>query len=83
MPTKDDPLCGRCECPLSKHCKGGVSHDDHKESARMIPMEWRKMTHTCHTRHCLTALCFCPDYVDSIKDEFAEVVTKDCEDFFA
>jgi hypothetical protein len=59
-----DPICKRCEHPLSEHCKGGVRHADHKEEARMVPLKYRKGTVTCISRHCENPLCSCVDFIE-------------------
>jgi hypothetical protein len=52
----DDPLCGYCRMPLSKHCRGNVEHiDEYKNRIYRV---------TCRTRHCLAPLCDCVDYVE-------------------
>lgn len=56
--------CARCDHPLKKHCKGDQQHSNHKEDARMVAADDRKMTSTCHTRHCLEPLCSCVDFVE-------------------
>jgi len=61
----NDPLCTRCDHPLSQHCRGEQQHTDHKEDSRMIPPRWRKGTLTCHTRHCDNPLCSCVDFKET------------------
>lgn len=57
--------CAFCTHPLEIHCPGEVPHTDHKEDSRMVPVEWRRGTHVCHTRHCLAPLCCCVDFKEA------------------
>jgi hypothetical protein len=65
----DDPLCGYCQMPRSKHCKGNQTHTHYKEDVRMVEAKWRKGTHVCHTRHCLAPLCDCVDFVEPSQED--------------
>lgn len=59
-----NPLCARCDHPLSAHCKGNEAHTAHKEDQRMLAVEYRKLTLVCKTRHCKNPLCSCVDFIE-------------------
>jgi hypothetical protein len=56
MSHQQKPDCARCHCPEAKHCKGGIVHvGGYKPSQEYVT--------TCVSRHCLTVLCSCVDYI--------------------
>ena len=56
-----DPLCLRCEHPLSEHCSGGKKHESPKED--MWAAQYRIRTLVCSTRHCDQPLCSCVEFI--------------------
>jgi hypothetical protein len=56
--------CARCDHTRAEHCTAGTQHTDHKEDARMVPIEWRHGTTKCVTNHCNQPLCSCVDFIE-------------------
>ena len=81
--------CAFCNHSEKDHCKGGVSHTNYKEDARMLAVADRRHTVTCVSRHCKVALCCCIGYLGPLpamyqqaesaeeREQFAERLARD------